>query len=69
MVLLTDATDKVFVYTDMPCPYVKAFLPSQEPLVLTFDATYDMGVEYVRNHFAMEPKIVNVRRNHDAITK
>lgn len=60
-VLLTDATDKVFIYTDMPCPYVVAFLPSQEPLILNFDCTYDTGIEYVKTNFKIEPEVVDVR--------
>jgi hypothetical protein len=61
MVLLTDATDKVFIYTDMPCPYVIAFLPSQEPLILNFDCTADTGIEYVKKNFNIEPEVVEVR--------
>lgn len=61
MVLLTSACDKVFLYTDFPCPYVRAFLPSQEPLMVSFDATYDTGIEYVRKNFGIEPEIVNTR--------
>lgn len=61
MVLLTDATDKVFLYTDFPCPYVKAFLPSQEPLMVSFDATYNTGIEYVKNNFGLDPEVVNAR--------
>ena len=61
MVLLTTACDKVFLYTDFPCPYVQAFLPSQQPLMVSFDATYDTGIEYVRKNFNMEPEVVNTR--------
>lgn len=60
-VLLTDTSDKVFLYTDLPCPYVVVFMRSQEPLTLQFDCTYDKGIEYVRNNFKIEPEVVKVR--------
>jgi len=60
-VLLSTAADKVFLETDLPCPYVQAFLPSQPPLTMNFDATYDTGIDYVRKHFNLEPKVINTR--------
>jgi hypothetical protein len=60
-VLLTHGCDKVFVKTDLLCPYVPAFQPEQLPLQLDFDATYDTGIEYVRQVFGIEPEVINGR--------
>jgi len=60
-VQLTDATDKVYVRTELPCPFVKGAIPSQPPLDLMFDATYDTGVEYVKKVFGVEPEVINSR--------
>jgi hypothetical protein len=61
MVILSTAADKIMLETDMPCPYVVEFMPGQQPLSLSFDATYDKGVEYVRNNFGIEPEVINTR--------
>lgn len=61
LVLLTDGPDKVFLYSNMPCPYVAAALPCQEPLVLEFSATYNKGEEYVKENFGLEPEVQNCR--------
>lgn len=61
MVLLTEGTDRISLYTELPCPYAVAFLPSQQPLTVTFDATYDTGIEYIRKNFGIEPEVTNVR--------
>ena len=61
MVLLSTACDKVFLYTNLPCPYVQAFMPNQQPLMVSFDATYDTGIEYVKKNFGIDPEIVNTR--------
>lgn len=61
MVILSSACDKVIVETELPCPFVVAFAPNQQPLSLMFDATYDTGVQYVRDNFGLEPEIVNTR--------
>lgn len=60
-VLLTNATDEVFIKTDLPCPFVIGALPSQPPLDLHFKATYDTGIEYVRKNFKIEPEVINQR--------
>lgn len=62
VVLLTDAADKVLLQTDMPCPFVPEFIPSQPPLDLEFQATRDTGIEYCRKHLGVEPEVVNIRR-------
>jgi hypothetical protein len=60
-VLLTHGTDKVFIKTELPCPYVLAYSPEQTPLQLDFEATYDTGADYVRRVFGIEPEIINGR--------
>jgi hypothetical protein len=63
MVLLTSGADKIMLETDYPCPFVKEFLPSQQPLSFTFDATYDTGAEYVKDNFGITPEVINTRPN------
>jgi hypothetical protein len=60
-VQLTNATDKVYVKTDLPCPFVKDAIPSQPPLDFYFDTTRDTGIEYVKKVFGIEPEIINSR--------
>lgn len=60
-VLLTNSADQILLDTDMPCPYNKAFAPEQTPLQLEFKASYNTGVEYVREVFQIEPEVINVR--------
>lgn len=62
-VLLTSGPDKVILETGLPCPFVKEFMPSQQPLSFTFDATYDTGAEYVKDNFDIKPEIINTRPN------
>lgn len=52
------SADRVVLFTDKPCPFVTKFLPSQPPLQLEFVASSGCGVEYVREHFGIEPEIV-----------
>lgn len=49
-------TDKVFLYTDLPstCPGV-----TNQPAVLQLDVEADRGVEYVKTHFGLEPKVIH----------
>lgn len=60
-VLLTEGCDHISLQTEYPCPYVLAFLPSQPPLALDFEATRDTGADYVREQFGIEPEIVDTR--------
>ena len=57
-VLLTLATDRVMLWTDLPSPLPKV---TQEPLVVTFEAEHNTGVNYVRQIFALEPEVVSIR--------
>lgn len=59
--MLTSMTDKIYLNTDLTCPYNKEALESQPSLTLNFDATYNTGAEYVRNNFNIEPEIINLR--------
>lgn len=61
MVILSSACDKVYLETDLPCPFVKNFLPKQPPLTIQFDTTYDTGVQYVRDNFGLDPEVINTR--------
>ena len=61
-VILTKGTDKVFLQTKLPCPFTKDGLPSQPDLYVTFDATYDTGIDYCINHLGITPtKIIDTR--------
>lgn len=60
-VLLTTGADKIFVKTELPCPFVPAYLPTQPPLQLDFEATQNTGIDYVRRVFGIEPEVI--RRN------
>lgn len=61
VVQLTNGVDIVYVYTDLPCPFVKMAIPSQPNLDLVFKCTYDTGIDYVRSVFGIEPEIINSR--------
>lgn len=61
LVILSSVADKVMLETDLPCPYVVGFMPNQQPLTMSFDVTYDKGIEYVRGHFDLEPEVINTR--------
>lgn len=63
IVFLTDGTDKVSLKTELPCPYCKEYLPSQPALELTFDTTFDTGVDYCRRFLRIEPEVMD-RRTH-----
>lgn len=61
IVLTGRGPDKVSLTTQFPCPFIFAALPSQPALDFMFDATAGTGVEYVRRHFGIEPKVINTR--------
>lgn len=61
LVLLTDGTDIIYLRTKLPCSFVKEALPSQQELSLQFSATYDTGIDYVRNNLGIEPEVRNLR--------
>ncbi len=59
-VLLTDGPDVVLLDTDLPCPFVLAFSPSQFPLQLRFDATAGTGVAYCIETLGVKPEVTEV---------
>lgn len=61
-VMLSDGCDIIFVKTDLPCPFVAESEPSQPSLVLKFSATYNTGIDYVRENFGVEPEVI-IERN------
>ena len=60
-VILNNATDHIILETDLPCPFVAAFLPSQPPLTLRFEATFDTGADYCCKVLNIDPIILNTR--------
>jgi hypothetical protein len=57
-VVLRDATDIIYVHTDLPSPVPNV---SPEAPSLSFVAQYDTGVAYVRTNFGVEPEVINSR--------
>lgn len=56
-VLLTSGVDKIFIYTNFPCPFIKESGVSQS-LCLSFDATVGTGANYVLETFGIEPEVI-----------
>lgn len=61
ILLRRDFSDIVHLYTDLPCPYVKEFIPSQPPLDLKFECTKDTAEDYVKKHFDADIPVEVVR--------
>ena len=51
--------DTISLTTDLPSPY-SCDEGTDTPLYLTFQSAKNHGVEYVRKHFDIEPKIITV---------
>ena len=47
--------DKIFLHTTLPSSFPRV---SEQSLVLSFEATADTGADYVREHFLMEPEVI-----------
>lgn len=62
-ILLTKGPDQVMVRTTMPCPYVIEAMPSQAPLVLQFECSYDTAIDYVKDNFwpYIPVEVINLR--------
>lgn len=58
VVLITDGTDKVSIHTNMPSPYPPEV--SNQDLMIDFDTKKGIGVDYVREHFGIEPEVIDV---------
>ena len=52
--------DKVFLETDLPCPYVIEAMPNQQPLSMSFDCTAGTGESYVFQNFGIFAKVIDV---------
>jgi len=61
VVYLRDGCDQVDMYTNYPCPFVPAFLPSQPPLRLSFETTKNKAIEYCKNTFGVMPEVRDIR--------
>lgn len=57
IVLVRMGTDSVSVHTDLPSPFPAV---SEQPLMLSFEVVKGSGVEYVREHFGVEPEVIQV---------
>lgn len=65
LVLLRDyCCDKIFLFTDLPSPYVDKRL-EDSPMCLMFDASPGTGAAYVKKHFGIEPEITDTRSKHE----
>lgn len=61
-ILLTEGPDKVILHTDFPCPYVYEALPSQQPMIASFDCSGDTAQQYVEKNFPNIPvEVINIR--------
>ena len=58
VVMITDGTDRVTIHTDLPCPYPPVI--STDDLMIDFATSKGRGVDYVREHFGMEPEILDI---------
>ncbi len=58
VVLKSDGADKIYIHTPFSSPVPKL---SSEPLVLSFSAAQNTGVEYVRRVFKTEPEVIESR--------
>ena len=57
-VLLTSGTDRVTVYTDLPCPFIQeSGLP--QSLSMSFEVSQGHGIEYARKNFNQDPEIID----------
>jgi len=59
-VLVGQGADQISLHTDQPCPFVPECLPEQPNLVVQFEASRGRGVEYVRENFGIEPKVIQL---------
>ncbi|MCK4665544.1 hypothetical protein KAU33_02270 [Candidatus Dependentiae bacterium] len=58
MVMIIDGTDRVSIYTDLPSPYPAEI--STDDLEIDFQTRKGSGVDYVREHFGIEPEILDI---------
>ena len=60
VVMLTDGTDDITIYTEFPSSYTKEF-GGDQPLTINFKATKDTGENYVKTVFGLTPEILDTR--------
>lgn len=58
VVLITNGTDKVSLHTTLPSPYPPEV--TTQNLIIDFDTRKGAGVDYVREHFGIEPEVIDV---------
>lgn len=58
VVMIIDGTDRVSIYTDLPSPYPAEI--STDDLEIDFQTRKGSGVDYVREHFGIEPEILDI---------
>jgi hypothetical protein len=51
--------DNISLTTDLPSPF-SCDEGTDTPLYLSFDCSRNKGIEYVKKHFDIEPKIITV---------
>ena len=66
IVTITDKTDRVSILTDMPSPYPTEV--DDQDLSIDFATKKNSGVDYVREHFGIEPEIIDIRHNENERT-
>lgn len=59
VVIRSGHPDSISLTTDLPSPF-KCDEGTDTPLYLTFDFSRKNGVEYVKNHFGIEPDVIFV---------
>lgn len=58
VVLITDGTDSVSIHTDLPSPYPPEV--SDQNLMIDFKTRKGAGIDYVREHFGIEPEVIDI---------
>lgn len=58
VVLITDGTDRVSIHTDLPSPYPPEV--SDQNLMIDFNTRKGAGIDYVREHFGIEPEVIDI---------
>ena len=58
-VLLRPGTDQVSLQVDKPSPFPPEV--DDNPLHMSFEVVANHGAEYCREHFGIEPEVINTR--------
>lgn len=61
VVLLRPGTDEVCLTVDKPSPFPPEV--TEDPLHMSFEVQANHGVDYCREHFGIDPEIINTRPN------